>query len=389
MKAGIFHGPHDMRAEDIEVPQIGPTDILIKVKAAGICGSDLHSYREGVFFRPGWVMGHEFTGEAVEVGEKVEGIKKGDRLVRLGVGGRPAHSNACGECFWCKRGETRYCEQVGKGARPCGTCEHCKSGQWYLCPSILRSQGPGYSRNGGCAEYVAIWNAKLNHNVFKLPDGISYEEGVVLEPLTGGIRWISQCDPQPYDTAVVLGLGAIGLTIMQVLKYKVDKVIASEISPKRLQVARELAPDLLIDAGQEDPVAKVIEMTGVGRSRGGKGGGRADFVMECSGSGVALEQALEMTRAGGKIDLVGLFEKPATINANLIVFKDLKLISSQATYSGTAEELVFEAFDFVTSGKVQLKPLISHEFPVEEIDKAFETAANATDSVRVLVKPNG
>jgi threonine dehydrogenase-like Zn-dependent dehydrogenase len=387
MKAGIFYGPRDMRAEDIELPAIGQTDVLIKVKAAGICGSDLHSYRQGVFFRPGWVMGHEFTGEAVEVGAKVKNIKKGDRLVRLGGGGKKISTEACGKCFWCQRGLAQYCEAVGGARKPCGKCKYCLAGQWYLCTELLRYQGPGYGRNGGCAEYVIIFDAVLNTNVFKLPDGVSYDEGVCLEPLTGGIKWIAQTHPQAYETAVVTGMGAIGLSIMQILKTKVSKVIVSDVSARRLAVAKELGADYIIDASKEDPVQKVIEITGVGRSRSGKGGGRADLVMECSGAGPVLQQTLEMTRVSGRINLVGLFEKPATIDPNLIVFKDLRLISSQGDFPGTIKELIFEAFDLVTSGKVKLKPMISHEFPIEKINEAFACAANSAESVRVLVKP--
>lgn len=387
MKAGIFYGARDMRAEEIDMPKIGPTDVLIKVKAAGICGSDLHSYRQGLFFRPGWVMGHEFSGEAVEVGVEVKGIKKGDRLVRLGAGGRVASPYACGKCFWCVRGEPRYCEAVSGSRKPCGKCKYCQAGQWWLCEETLRYQGPGYSRNGGCAEYVVIWDAKLNENVFILPDSISYEEGVTLEPLTGCIRWVSFANPQPRDTAVVIGLGAIGLAAMQILQNTVSRVIVSEVSPRRLQAARELGAELVIDAANEDPVKKVIEWTGVGRSRSGRGGGRADFVMECSGAGVVLQPSLEMTRTGGRIVLVGLFEEPSTIDPNLIVFKDLHLISSQAEYHGSAKDLVFGAFELVTSGKVKLKPMISHEYPIEKINEAFKMAANTNESVRVLVKP--
>lgn len=387
VKAGIFYGARDMRAEDIDIPKTGPDDVLIKVKAAGVCGSDLHSFRQGVFFRPGWVMGHEFSGQAVEVGSNVKGIKKGDRLVRLGAGGRPPSESACGKCFWCLRGEPRYCEAIGAGQKPCGKCKYCESGQWWLCEETRRFQQPGYGRNGGCAEYVAIYNARVNENVFILPDAISYEEGVCLEPLTGCIRWVSYANPQPYDTGVVIGLGAIGLAAMQIVKNQVSRVIVSEVSKRRLQAARELGAELLIDAANEDAVKKVIEWTGVGRSRSGRGGGRADFVMECSGAGPVLQPAMEMTRAGGRIVLVGLFEKPSTIDANLIVFKDLHLVSSQQVYSGTADELVHGAFDMVTSGRVKLKPMISHVFPIEQIQEAFEMAANSNESVRVLVKP--
>jgi len=128
-----------------------------------------------------------------------------------------------------------------------------------------------------------------------------------VEPLWGAYRWVMLADPQPYDTAVVMGLGTIGLLVMEVLKNFVSKVIVTEVSQKRLQLAKELGADVAIDAAKDDPLKKVIELTGAGRSFSGKGGGCADIVMECSGVALVLQQAIEMARAGGRIVLVGLF----------------------------------------------------------------------------------
>ncbi|MFC2021949.1 zinc-binding dehydrogenase, partial [Chloroflexota bacterium] len=281
MKAGVYYGARDIRVEDIEDSQIGPADVLIKVRACGICGSDLHAYNQGIFSRPGWVMGHELSGDAVAVGERVKDIKQGDRLVPIGRTNAPG----CGQCYWCQMGQPQWCEVLPK--KPCGQCEYCKTGQFYLCKETLRYQAIGYSRNGGYSEYVTVWDATLNKNVFKIPDGMSYDEGAFIEPLNGCLEWISLAEPEPRDTAVVLGLGTIGLLMMQVLKDTVSRVIVSELSPRRLQVAKEFGADVVINATQEDPVQKVVEVTGVGRSRTGRSGGRADFVMECSGAGVA------------------------------------------------------------------------------------------------------
>lgn len=387
MKAGVYYGARDIRPEEIEIPKIGPDDILINVKACGICGSDLHGYRQGHFTRPGWIMGHEFAGEVAEAGDRVKGIKTGDRVVYIpGEHGRV--SQGCGSCFWCLRGQHQWCEAPTTTRKPCGKCEYCVAGQWWNCRETLRYQGPGYSRNGGYSEYAAIWDAVLNKNVYRLPNNMSYDEGAALEPLVGCIRWVAQAEPQPRDTAVVLGLGTIGLMAMQLLKNMVSRVIVSEVSQRRLEVARELGADAAIDAAKEDPVQKVAELTGVGRSRSGRGGGRADFAMECSGAGVALQQAMQMTRAGGRVVLVGLFEKPATIDPNLIIFKDLKLISSQSDFAGNLTgNPILQAIDMIAGGKVKVKPLISHAFPVEKIKEAFEVQTRADESVKVLIRP--
>ena len=329
-------------------------------------------------------MGHELAGEVCAVGERVKDIRVGDRVVPLGR--RRADPRGCGQCFWCQRGLSRWCEAQTR--KPCGKCEYCVAGQFYLCKETRRYQAIGYSRNGGYSDYVTVWDAVLNENVYKLPDHVSYDEGAAVEPLMGSIQWVSQAEPQPRDTAVVLGLGTIGLLVMQVLKTTVSRVIVSELSPKRLQIARELGADVVIDATREDPVQKVAEVTGVGRSNTGRGGGRADFVMECSGAGVALQQALEMTRAGGRIVLVGLFEESVAIDPNRIIFKDLRLISSQTqSPRKLTRNPVLQAIDMIAGGKVRIEPLITHEFPLEGIMEAFETQATPTEAVRVQIKP--
>jgi len=307
MKAAVFYGARDFRVEDIEKPQMEPTDVLVGVRVCGICGSDLHSYQQGLFSRPGWVMGHEISGEVAAVGEKVKDIRVGERVVPM----NSDNFRGCGECFWCLRGQPQFCPSVRE--KPCGECEMCTSGRFWLCEKIRRYQKLGYGRNGGYAEYIVVPDATLNENIFKLPEGVSPEEGAFVEPVQGALHWVLLSDPKPHDTAVVLGLGTIGLLVMQVLKSYVSRVIVSEVSPKRLSLARELGADFVINASREDPLERVIELTGTGRSFSGKGGACADLVMECSGAEAALGQALEMTRSGGRIVLVGLFKNPATV----------------------------------------------------------------------------
>ena len=382
MKAAVFYGARDMRIEDIEEPEIGPNDILVRVRACGICGSDLHAYRLGVFSRPGWVMGHELSGEVVWVGANVSGIGEGDRVVPNVHRHRPL---GCGRCFWCLRGEPQWCPTATR--RPCGKCRYCQSGQFYLCTELARHQQIGYGRNGGYAEYVRVANAVLNRTVFKLPDDLSFEDGAVLEPLQGAVRWVSLGEPGPDDVAVVLGAGAIGLCVMQVLKGIVSKVIVSEVSPKRLAVAAELGADMVINAREEDAVARAAELTGVGRSYSGRGGACADIVMECAGVPTTFQQALEMARGGGRVVLVGLFEEPVPINPNTIVHKALRLISSFSEGGEAHGKDLRRALEFVTTGRARTGPLVSHRFPLEQINEAFETQLDATQSIKVLIIP--
>ncbi|MFC2045548.1 zinc-binding dehydrogenase [Chloroflexota bacterium] len=384
MKAAVFYGARDFRIENIEDPKIESSDVLVKVKVCGICGSDLHAYKQGIFSRPGFVMGHEIAGEVVEVGNEVNGINMGDRVIPMVVGANVLNPG-CGECFWCRRGQPQWCS--ANAHKPCGECDNCKSGQFWMCEKLQRHLPIGYSRNGGYAEYIVVPDAVLNGNVFNIPDNISWEEAVFTEPLWGAYRWVMQAEPQSYDTGVVTGLGTIGLLVMEVLKNYVSRVIVSEVSPKRLQLAVKLGADVAIDATKDDPLARVIELTDTGRSFGGKGGGCADIVMECSGVPVALQQALEMTRAGGHIVLVGLFEEDVPLNINRIILKQFKLVSSYSWTNKPVTQEIMESMDLLAQGKVNVKPLISHEFPLDNIMEAFEVQTKPDQSVKVIIKP--
>lgn len=384
MKAAVFYGTKDFRVENIEEPKIQPTDVLIKIKACGICGSDLHAYKQGLFSRPGFVMGHELSGEVVEVGKKVKGIKKGDRVIPLVVGLNDA-IQGCGECYWCLRGQKQWCPTVAH--KPCGQCAPCKEGKFWLCVNMQRYMGQGYSRNGGFAEYMYVPDAVLDQNIFHLPDNLSWEEGALIEPLWGAYRWVAMADPQPHDVAVVTGLGTIGMLVMEVLKNYVSKVIVSELSEKRLQLAKDLGADELINPKKEDPLQKVVQLTGAGRSFSGKHGGCADIVMECTGVGKVLQQGIEMTRTGGRVVLIGLFEEPVPIDVNRIIHKQLSLISSFSWGKQPICEEIKGAIDMLAKGKVNVKALISHQYPLDKIMEAFEIQTKPDQSIKVLIKP--
>ena len=226
MKAARYYGIRDLRIEDVNKPELSPNGVVIKVKAAGICGSDLHPYKAGGLLEsgeaePGLIMGHEFAGDVVEVGPNVSGIKVGDRVT--------AHSVLrCGECDWCRKGQYNRCVNM----------------------SIL-----GFHAPGAFAEYISIPLAVPNETVFILPDTFSYQDGALIEPLSTGANVALRAQPRKEDVAVVLGAGIIGLTTMQSLKaLGAGKVIITDISEKRLEVAKATGADMVINAKKEDPV---------------------------------------------------------------------------------------------------------------------------------------
>ena len=338
MKAAVYYGPRDIRVENVSDPTVEPDGILIQVKACGICGSDLHIYKLGGAIEPGLIMGHEFTGDVIEVGANVTDIKKGDQVIASGW-------KSCGECYWCQQEQPLLCTQI----------------------KII---GIGFP--GAFAEYVSIPTAILNMNVFPLPEEISYEVGATAEPLSVAVYAATTSEPSPEHNVVILGAGAIGQGALQVFKTMgVTNVIVSETSKKRRELARAMGADVVINPAEEDPVERVCEATSHMW---------ADIVAECAGAPATFQQALEMVRPAGKIMLVGVYEEPIQWEPLIVIGKNVRMIGCLG--AGFAQ-----AIDFLRTGKVDTRPIISHEFPLDKAKEAFETQLKTEEAIKVLIKP--
>jgi len=336
MKAAVLHGAFDIRIEDLPKPKVDPDSILIKVRACGICGSDLHRYKLGGQGR--MIFGHEFSGDVVEVGANVAEIKKGERI-------------------------------TGSGYRPCQQCYWCKQGQFHRCSAMAFV---GYELPGALAEYVLLPRAQLGRTIFRLPGALTYAEGATVEPLSVAAYTIRRLQPQAENTVVVLGAGMIGLCVIQVLKaIGVSKVIVSGRRAKRLEAARQSGADLVINAAEEDPVLAVKESTS---------GMCADIVVECAGTPTTFQQAFDMVRGGGKIMLVGVYEQSVSWDPNAAINRNVTVIGCLGGHFP-------RAIDFLESGKVKTRPLITHELPLDRAKEAFEIQLRAQDAIKVLVKP--
>ena len=349
MKAAVYHSPGDIRVENVSDPELETDGIVIRVKACGICGSDMHPYRVGGLIEPGLIMGHEFSGDVIEVGANVADIKKGTRVTAASV-------QPCGKCHWCRKKQTHRCPNM----------------------KVL-----GIHMPGAFAEYISIPLALINQTVFLLPDEVSYEDGATVEPLSVGEHTVRRAEPRAEDTAVILGVGTIGQCALQVFKaIGVAKVIVSEVSKKRLEIAKTMGADVVINAAKEDPVHRVRETTsGMG----------ADIVVECAGMPVTFQQAIEMVRGSlqqafetvrpdSKIMLVGIYEKPIQWTPNSVIRKSARMIGC---YSGSFSV----AIELLKTGKVNTRPLITHEYPLDKAGEAFEAQLNADESIKVLIKP--
>jgi len=351
MKAAIYYGPHDIRVEEIERPEAGDDGIVVKVRAAGVCGSDLHSYkvaREGTPTERR-ARGHEVAGDVVEVGANVKDVEVGDRVWTWPI-------LPCFECEWCK--EEGYKKN-------------------YLKCSNIKMAGRGL--HGGFAEYLWVplvvlpqEDTDILPSVIKLPETMSYQDGVLIEPVTVGVNALNKAEAKTDDVVVVLGAGIIGLgTVIKAKDLGAAKIIVSDISEKRLQAAKELGANLTLNPTEEDIVKRVMEETS------DKG---ADVVVETAGKPVTFLQSVDMVRRGGKIMIVAIYEESFEFNPTSFVHKAIRTI-------GCIEADWTESFRLIKAGKVKDKQVVSHVFPLDRINEAFETAINTKESIKVMIEP--
>jgi 2-desacetyl-2-hydroxyethyl bacteriochlorophyllide A dehydrogenase len=335
MKAAVFYGPRDLRIVETAKPDAGPVGVVVKVKAVGVCGTDLHTYKTGLFkemsvpVEGGAVFGHEFAGDVVEVGPEaeVQDVKAGDRVAAIDVG---------------------------------GYAEFARIGPEFLGASII----------------------------FKIPDHVSYEEAATIEPLAVSAHTVRRALPLDTDIVLILGAGMIGMGCIQVLKakYRVKQIIVADVSEKRLALAKELGADLVINAKEEDIVQKMLDLTGSAPVLfNTKPTAHVDVVLECAGLEVTAQQALEVVKpVTGRVVVVALYEDtPIRIDLNDAVTK----INDIRGVFGAQEEDLVTAIELITTGKVDRKPLITHRFPLDEAKEAFETQINMGDSMKVMITP--
>jgi 2-desacetyl-2-hydroxyethyl bacteriochlorophyllide A dehydrogenase len=336
MKAAVLHGAMDIRTELVPDPLLEPHGVIIKVKACGICGSDLHVYKNDG--HDGTVFGHEFSGEVVEVGSQVTGILPGMRVTAVGF-------KPCGKCFWCAQGKGHRCSDM----------------------ALL-----GYQFPGAMAEYVHVPFAVLGRSVFPLPEELTYEDAASVEPLSISFFAVRKAQPKENESMAVIGLGVIGLNVVQVLKSMgVSPILAGGRRPSRLDAAKALGADIVIDAAKEDTVKALMEATG---SMG------VNTVFECVGLQTTFDQSVALARGGGKIMLVGVYEEPLTWNPQSVIAKNLSLVGCLGGNFPASIELL-------RSGKVSAKSLVTHSFPLEQAAEAFKAQLQDPGAIKVMIKP--
>jgi len=346
MKAALKKADGQFEIKEVDMPGLSAPDwVLAKVKVAGICGTDLRHWKKEEPDLECKIMGHELAGEVVEVGEAVTNVKPGDRVVIETVLGDD-------------------------------TCDWCRVQQYNLCPHLYDVRMETVSR--AFAGYVA-GPAKKFH---KLPGHVSFEEATVLDTFAVGLHAVQLSGLKLNDKVAIIGAGPIGLGQLQLAKTCGADVIIVDVVGSSLELAKELGADAVVNTKTEDCYKKVMEFTD---NRG------ADIVFECAGGPSmpeTLPLATSVTRIGGKVVVVGGFDPGKTmigLEWQRIQMAEIQIIPS-ASYSfwGIYPEMKM-CLDLLAKGKLNAKKLITHNFPLDEINKAFATAQDKENSKAVFV----
>ena len=351
MRAAVFFGGTDIRVEDIPTPEPEPDEVLIRVRSGGVCGSDLHPYR-GQYpngLREPHQRGHELAGEVAGLGEGVTSLQIGQR-----VGIQAEHLLGCGTCRYCNRGEYHLCPSRGM-------------------PHGRRTESHGFSQYDTC----------VASNCYPLPDHVGYDAATQVDCYACGVHALNRVQPGPDWTAVIIGTGAIGMTLGQVAKaYGIGRVIMVGTRQEPLELAKSVGSAGEGVANSDcDPVQAVLDATD------GEG---ADVVFETvGGTAPTLSQAVGMARRGGIVSVLGVFSGPQEVDAVTAYRKELRIQWSNSYSSWQGDSEYKTALDLLIAGRVDPSGFIRHHYPIEQIGEAFAAADNKRESgaIKVIVNP--
>lgn len=348
MKAARWYEAKDIRVETIDEPVITPGKVKIKVEWTGICGSDLHEYAAGPIFVPvdephyvskdkaPIVMGHEFSGQVAEVGEGVTKVQVGDPVVVEPI-------LSCGECPACKKGKYNLCEHLGF---------HGLSGG-----------------GGGFAEYTMV----DEHMVHKMPEGLSYEQGALVEPAAVALHAVRLSKLKAGDKAAVFGAGPIGLLVIEALRAAgASEIYAVELSAERAAKAKELGAREVINPKEENVVERLRELTD----------GGVDVAFEVTGVPAVLQQTIDSTSFEGETVIVSIWESEAAIQPNNIVLQE-RTVKGIIAY----RDIFPAVMELMQQGYFEADKLVTKRIALDDVvSEGFEALMKEKNQVKILVK---
>ena len=338
MKAAVLKGKMDIRIENIEAPVLNSNQVLVKVKAVGICGSDVHAFTH-LTFPPGTIMGHEFAGVIAEIGPGITKWKVGDKVAIRPCG-------VCGECFWCK------------------------NGQISLCPTHMQTT-LGLKTPGAYAEYVSV----PEYQLYLMPENITYEQAAQLEPVTVCIHALNMAEVKIADNVLIYGAGPLGLLIFQLARMAgANEIYVVEKSKYRRQKALDLGAKYVFPP-EEFSKSRIIELL----PRKG-----VDIVFECAGVQSTIQESFEMVRKGGRIILLGISPQPIQLDHLKWIVKGVEVKASM----GYFENDFRIALNLLANQKINVDTLTSDIISLDDIvDKGFNKLLSPEGVLKILVNP--
>jgi L-iditol 2-dehydrogenase len=343
MLAAVLHGKEDLRVERVALPQIGAGDILVKIRAALTCGTDLKVFRRGHHARmitPPALFGHELAGEIAAVGSEVTKFKIGQRIVA-------ANSAPCGECFYCRRQQANLCEDL-------------------------------LFNNGAYAQYMRIPARIVEKNAYSIPDGVDYREAAMAEPRACVLHGIEDTGIRAGDTVTVIGLGPIGLMFVRLATLAGARVIAVGRRAQQLERAERMGAERLIVArpGRE-PVEEVRAATEEGRG--------SDVVIEAVGSPHVWRGAVEMVRSGGTVNFFGGCPKDTQVclDTSLLHYSELTL---KASFHHTPRH-IRSALDIISRGKINVGEFVIQDAPLDDLLDVFRHMMSHNGHLKTAILP--
>jgi L-iditol 2-dehydrogenase len=344
MKSLLLSSYNNLEIAEMPLPVVGKGEVLVRVEACGICGSDVHGYDGSSGRRiPPIVMGHEAAGVVAAVGAGVEDYSEGDRVTF-------DSTVYCGECGFCKSGDVNLCDNRQVVGVSCGD----------------------YRRHGAFAEFVVVPQRILYH----LPEGISFAEAAMLEAASVAIHGVRVSGATGGETALVIGAGMIGLLTLQAARAAgCTRVFVADVDATRLRMAKDAGADEVLHASGAELVAQVMKLTG------GRG---VDLSYEAVGRNETVAGAIDCTRKGGTVTLIGNIQPEVTLPLQKVVTRQLRLQGSCAS-SGEYPQ----AIELITSGKIKVAPLITAVAPLEDGPRWFERLhSREPNLMKVILTPN-